>query len=94
MSIRGIHYVDEIKKYPVEEVDVDKYFRKGYLEGADRVSIESYKIRLLLDDYEPIQICALADDPVIDGTHRLIAAYELGMKKIKAHVCQEHPEAK
>ena len=56
-----------------------------------RRRINSHCHILLEDIYDPIFVCG---DFVVDGTHRVIAAHQLGVDYIKAHVCTEEEDGR
>ena len=73
--------------------DIWQEYMEKDIEPEDKVVIDKYKKQMTKGKYEPVAVCFQSqDDPIIDGCHRVQAAYELGMKTIKAYVCKEGGE--
>ena len=81
-----IHGVEDRYRYPIKNIEVTNIYKPSFLKGADLKVIEKYKKQILRGKYDPIFVCK---NFVIDGTHRVIAAYQLDIKYIKSYVCIE-----
>ncbi len=77
----------EWQHLPVRTVEVTPLYHPDMLIKADKKAICKYKKLLKKNSYIPIFLNK-QDNFVVDGTHRVIAAFQLGLKTIKAH-CNE-----
>lgn len=81
-----VHGINDQHLYPVKKLRVATLYHPGFSQGADRRAIERYKKQLRRRTAEPVFVCGHF---LADGTHRVIAAHELGQEFILAHVCNE-----